>query len=221
MKHACRVTDTSKKMQSQPIHHNITCRECSRGTILGKRYRCMNCSHFNVCAACIDYTDHNPTHVFALITRPLDVKTEHRALLGTVLYETTKKPDVFFGSTSTTTTTTTQPPRLEHPKGPLFNSIISNTQTQKKDNMFTFTAPTYGQDPVTSMFGNMKQASPPSFPGFGATITQQNFFGSSSTTQSVPVQPGFSFGKPAVSSGFGNAFSSPYNGEGDIEIDRV
>lgn len=54
------------------LHKGYTCNGCN-SNIMGIRYQCINCHHYNLCEDCerILGTSHNPLHLFAVIKIPL------------------------------------------------------------------------------------------------------------------------------------------------------
>ena len=142
-------------MNSKPVHHGISCNECKITTIQGKRYKCLNCVHYELCGVCIDYTLHSLDHVFALIKRPIDLSDQDRPLLSAPLY---KKEGLtfppFFPSVSLT-----EAPELVHNKGHLYDSIVKGQQQQ--NSLFGVETPNslFGDSPPSSFFGFMPELS--------------------------------------------------------------
>jgi hypothetical protein len=57
-------------------NHNIKCSECGQG-ITGIRYKCGQCSDFNLCSSCEIKDNHIPSHYFIRIHRSVDPSTEN------------------------------------------------------------------------------------------------------------------------------------------------
>ncbi|XP_078620100.1 uncharacterized protein LOC144887058 isoform X2 [Branchiostoma floridae x Branchiostoma japonicum] len=51
------------------VHTGIICDQCEQ-IIVGIRYKCANCSDFDLCEACEQVTAHTPTHVFLKMRTP-------------------------------------------------------------------------------------------------------------------------------------------------------
>lgn len=55
-------------------HHGIQCDNCSISPIRGIRYRCLHCADFDLCEHCENMGPHPPTHVFARIKIPIQLR---------------------------------------------------------------------------------------------------------------------------------------------------
>ncbi|KAH9366133.1 hypothetical protein HPB48_022967 [Haemaphysalis longicornis] len=44
------------------FHDGVTCNACSRSNFRGKRYKCLNCYHYNLCETCYDAGAHDQFH---------------------------------------------------------------------------------------------------------------------------------------------------------------
>lgn len=53
------------------IHRGITCNSCSASPICGTRFRCVNCTDYDVCEVCEPGDNHNRTHVFLKVKYPI------------------------------------------------------------------------------------------------------------------------------------------------------
>ncbi|CAH1249554.1 NBR1 [Branchiostoma lanceolatum] len=51
------------------VHTGIICDQCEQ-IIVGIRYKCANCSDYDLCEACEQVSEHNPTHVFLKVRTP-------------------------------------------------------------------------------------------------------------------------------------------------------
>jgi len=67
------------------VHTNVRCDSCGANPIVGIRYKCGNCADFDLCSICEAYDQHDNTHVFLKIRRPLAV-TPRVNLLTNNLY---------------------------------------------------------------------------------------------------------------------------------------
>lgn len=66
-------------------HENITCDVCNASPIVGVRYKCINCSDFDLCEICEARNAHDPTHLFIKIKHPLPAVVQ-RVLVPYNLY---------------------------------------------------------------------------------------------------------------------------------------
>ena len=62
--------------QNELIHHNIKCNKCNEDNIKGIRYKCLQCKSFNLCSNCEANNEHDPTHIFIKIRKPLKDEEE-------------------------------------------------------------------------------------------------------------------------------------------------
>eukprot|EP00039_Didymoeca_costata_P020446 m.341289 g.341289 ORF g.341289 m.341289 type:complete len:413 (-) comp19984_c0_seq1:38-1276(-) len=73
------------------VHRGITCNVCKVGPIRGLRYKCANCTDYDVCEACEAVDDHNRTHVFVQIKIPIPPLANPRAILFRPFYPGSKE----------------------------------------------------------------------------------------------------------------------------------
>eukprot|EP00005_Dracoamoeba_jomungandri_P003253 CAMPEP_0174252846 /NCGR_PEP_ID=MMETSP0439-20130205/2201_1 /TAXON_ID=0 /ORGANISM="Stereomyxa ramosa, Strain Chinc5" /LENGTH=487 /DNA_ID=CAMNT_0015333497 /DNA_START=67 /DNA_END=1530 /DNA_ORIENTATION=- len=60
-----------QRQQPELVHKNIICDNCDL-TISGTRFKCINCSDFDLCASCEGISGvHDPDHLFLKINKPL------------------------------------------------------------------------------------------------------------------------------------------------------
>ncbi|KAJ1920505.1 hypothetical protein IWQ60_006987 [Tieghemiomyces parasiticus] len=57
--------------EASVVHPDVFCDQCHR-EVRGIRYKCANCSEYNLCDACESYNVHDPNHVFLKLRRPID-----------------------------------------------------------------------------------------------------------------------------------------------------
>ena len=62
---------SSSTPQAPAVHHGIYCDGCGVYPIVGIRYTCANCANYDLCEACEAQDNHDHTHVFLKIRRPL------------------------------------------------------------------------------------------------------------------------------------------------------
>lgn len=75
------VTPASTPASSSPVvHPHVTCDGCE-GAIAGVRYKCTICRDFDLCAPCEARNEHDATHVFLKINRPVQRPIMHGPLL--------------------------------------------------------------------------------------------------------------------------------------------
>src|SRR5579883_584746 len=72
----------------EPQMHRASCDQCKR-TIFGIRWKCAMCSFFDLCEECEQKSEHDPTHLFMKIVKPLPSYGYHVPLenLYTVKYD--------------------------------------------------------------------------------------------------------------------------------------
>ncbi|XP_071149090.1 next to BRCA1 gene 1 protein-like [Mytilus edulis] len=78
---------TVEATTSHPIyyHEHVTCDFCER-TIVGARYKCCNCSDYDLCEECeAIHGVHDPNHVFLKIRRPVRLRNK-TPLLKQIIY---------------------------------------------------------------------------------------------------------------------------------------
>lgn len=68
------------------VHRNITCNVCRTSPVCGVRYMCANCIDFDVCERCEPVVQHDKTHVFVQIRRPIPPLASPRSALFKPLY---------------------------------------------------------------------------------------------------------------------------------------
>ncbi|XP_071816284.1 uncharacterized protein [Apostichopus japonicus] len=68
------------------VHRNITCNVCRTSPVCGLRYMCANCIDFDVCERCEPVVNHDKTHVFVQIRRPIPPLASPRSALFKPLY---------------------------------------------------------------------------------------------------------------------------------------
>jgi next-to-BRCA1 protein 1 len=64
------------------VHTWIVCDECGTKNIRGIRYKCAQCSSYDVCQVCIKTTTHHPRHTFLVLERPIHPLMLTRPTLG-------------------------------------------------------------------------------------------------------------------------------------------
>ena len=52
------------------VHKDTRCDECHATPIEGRRYKCLQCENYDLCAACYERVCHIPGHVFASLKKP-------------------------------------------------------------------------------------------------------------------------------------------------------
>ena len=57
--------------KSKPIHYGIVCNKCGKRDIEGKRYKCAQCTNFNLCEKCENNYIHDMKHIMIRILYPL------------------------------------------------------------------------------------------------------------------------------------------------------
>lgn len=57
--------------KSKAIHYGIECNKCGKRDIEGKRYKCAQCSNFNLCEKCENNYIHDMKHIMIRILYPL------------------------------------------------------------------------------------------------------------------------------------------------------
>ena len=62
--------------QNEIIHKDIKCNNCGKENIKGIRYKCLQCSNFNLCGECESYLDHEPNHILIKIRKPIKEEEE-------------------------------------------------------------------------------------------------------------------------------------------------
>ncbi|KAI0756244.1 hypothetical protein C8Q80DRAFT_1127522 [Daedaleopsis nitida] len=87
----CLVKD--RRLRAQPVHINITCDGCGQKNITGVRHKCIQCSDYDLCDACVSNSykrqKHDVSHVFFPIESPgvkdvfnkARVQVEHPAVI--------------------------------------------------------------------------------------------------------------------------------------------
>eukprot|EP00002_Diphylleia_rotans_P006185 TRINITY_DN1551_c0_g1_i16.p1 TRINITY_DN1551_c0_g1~~TRINITY_DN1551_c0_g1_i16.p1 ORF type:complete len:681 (-),score=121.38 TRINITY_DN1551_c0_g1_i16:125-2167(-) len=55
--------------EEQIVHNGVRCDECSRYPIQGPRFKCLQCSNFDLCERCEANGAHDPSHVFLKVYR--------------------------------------------------------------------------------------------------------------------------------------------------------
>jgi hypothetical protein len=58
------------------IHRGITCNKCGKKDFKGKRYKCAQCSNFNLCEKCENNYIHDMKHIMIRILNPLKSDNE-------------------------------------------------------------------------------------------------------------------------------------------------
>ncbi|XP_074661753.1 uncharacterized protein LOC141914453 [Tubulanus polymorphus] len=80
----CIAENQAKRMGL--MHRGITCNICHQTPLCGIRYKCANCSDYDVCDKCEPKDEHNSTHVFLKINTPLPPLASPRIGLSKTLY---------------------------------------------------------------------------------------------------------------------------------------
>ena len=62
--------------QNEQIHKNIKCNNCGKENIKGIRFKCLQCSDFNLCGECESYCDHDKNHILIKIRKPIKEEEE-------------------------------------------------------------------------------------------------------------------------------------------------
>ena len=78
------------------VHRSISCNHCGSSPIRGYRFKCANCTDFDLCAACESIDEHNSTHVFVKIRIPLPPLANPRTRLFAPLYPAKQMYDPIF-----------------------------------------------------------------------------------------------------------------------------
>ena len=63
-------------IQNELIHEDIKCNQCNNNNIKGIRYKCLQCQSFNLCSNCEANNEHDPSHIFIKIRKPLEDEEE-------------------------------------------------------------------------------------------------------------------------------------------------
>ena len=63
-------------VQNELIHDDIKCNQCNEENIKGIRYKCLQCQNFNLCSKCEANNEHDSTHIFIKIRKPLKDEEE-------------------------------------------------------------------------------------------------------------------------------------------------
>lgn len=58
------------------IHKGIKCNKCGIDEIKGIRYKCCTCSNYNLCEFCEGTTNHDDSHIFLKIKKPIEDEKE-------------------------------------------------------------------------------------------------------------------------------------------------
>lgn len=77
--------------KSGPVIHAAFCDNCGE-VICGIRYKCVNCSDYDLCAACEAQNVHNSTHLFLKIKKPIPNSVDQQRVLLPNLYEEVTSP---------------------------------------------------------------------------------------------------------------------------------
>jgi hypothetical protein len=60
--------------RKQAVHKHVQCDGCGKFPIIGMRYNCKNCSDFDFCSDCYGKVQHDASHSFEEISRPIKFK---------------------------------------------------------------------------------------------------------------------------------------------------
>ena len=76
------VSSSRSSSQRRAVHKRVTCDWCHDKPIRGIRYKCCECSNYDLCEKCYDKGKHNKSHRFKRIDRPgmTPVKLKPRSL---------------------------------------------------------------------------------------------------------------------------------------------
>eukprot|EP00041_Stephanoeca_diplocostata_P015782 m.302725 g.302725 ORF g.302725 m.302725 type:complete len:428 (+) comp20151_c1_seq2:195-1478(+) len=74
------------------VHRGVSCDGCGQKPLRGIRYKCMNCSDYDVCENCEEKDRHNRAHVFVKIRVPIPPLSNSRERLAQPLYPGFKQP---------------------------------------------------------------------------------------------------------------------------------
>lgn len=147
-------------MERTHRHDAIQCDGCGMDPIRGLRFKCGNCKNYDLCSICIDSTQHDESHVFLRIKKPLEQSPTSVPLLKDILYDK-KRTFIYTGTISNPMFTPDDEPSLVHSSGPLRDHIIQ--QDYRQVNPFlTTTPPVFGATPQ---------------PSFSLSVPQSSFFG--------------------------------------------
>ena len=64
------------KNQNDFIHNGIKCNNCNMENIKGIRYKCLHCPSYNLCSDCEKNNEHDISHIFIKIRKPLKEEDE-------------------------------------------------------------------------------------------------------------------------------------------------
>lgn len=74
-------------MESKTYSHlAVQCDGCGMAPIRGLRFKCGNCKNYDLCSICIDHTEHDESHIFLRIKKPIDKSSTGAPLLKDILY---------------------------------------------------------------------------------------------------------------------------------------
>ena len=60
-----------RQFSGHAVHQGVNCDQCGELPITGIRYKCLNCSDYDICMKCEVSHPHDRSHVFAKIHTPV------------------------------------------------------------------------------------------------------------------------------------------------------
>jgi len=69
------TTPSTPTTPSAAVHVGVTCDGCNQSPITGIRFKCGNCSDYDLCESCESKRPHNEEHVFLKIYKPIHLRS--------------------------------------------------------------------------------------------------------------------------------------------------